>query len=183
MKIINRRRQAGAFAIELAFVLVALCAIFLFATDLSHQLLVRAQLDRTSFALVNILKERTRYYSTLTAGGREVRETLNALDVQDMQALAARMLNTTNDQVAIKIEAIVKNVVQPEYASAAFSQLHCQPDAAIVEHQNLIPVENGKVFPLYQVTVCAKVDTWFMPFFGEGKKHATISSSSVIPGR
>ncbi|GAL29176.1 hypothetical protein JCM19239_2767 [Vibrio variabilis] len=30
-------------------------------TDISHKILVRAQLDRTSFALVNILKERTRF--------------------------------------------------------------------------------------------------------------------------
>ncbi|MDF5295458.1 tight adherence pilus pseudopilin TadF, partial [Vibrio parahaemolyticus] len=52
-----RSRQKGSFAIELFFVLIAIVTIFYFMTDLSDKLMTRAKLDRSSFALVNILKE------------------------------------------------------------------------------------------------------------------------------
>ncbi|MCV6037804.1 hypothetical protein OFP00_32490, partial [Escherichia coli] len=88
-------RQKGSFAIELFFVLIAIVTIFYFMTDLSDKLMTRAKLDRSSFALVNILKERTRYY--------DERVNLNAIDTSHMQILAARLLGTSPDSIAIKI--------------------------------------------------------------------------------
>ncbi|MGF1686543.1 membrane associated secretion system protein [Photobacterium japonica] len=176
-------RQRGAFAIELVFVLFALCAIFLFTTDLTHKLLLRSQLDRTSFALVNILKERIRYYSVVEDGERIARYTLNQADSRDMQILAARMLNVPHDDVAIKLEALINNVPQPAFTSAQFDQWHCQPTTPISRLTDLSPVDGGKIFPLYQVTLCSQAESWFLPFLGERDASATITSSSVIAGR
>ncbi|MGF1724415.1 tight adherence pilus pseudopilin TadF [Photobacterium nomapromontoriensis] len=175
--------QHGVFAVELAFVLFALCAIFLFASDLSHKLLIRAQLDRTSFALVNILKERTRYYSDYIGGELVARHEINENDNIDMKILAARMLNISQDDVAIKLESIINNIEQPSFISQEFEDLACQPSRSIYDQRHLIPVENTKSYPLYQVSICAKHDSWFLPFMRGQNETVTIISSSVIAGR
>ncbi|GAL03959.1 tight adherence pilus pseudopilin TadF [Photobacterium aphoticum] len=179
----NRSRQRGAFAVELAFVMVALCAIFLFTTDLSQKLLLRSQLDRTSFALVNILKERIRYYSEVVDDERVARYPLNQSDSRDMQILAARMLGVPQNKVAIQLDAMINMVPQASFTSPHFEQLHCQPLKPISQQKDLVPVEGGKIFPLYQVTLCAEPENWFLPFFGEKDGVTTITSTSVIPGR
>ena len=54
--VLSKRRQQGSYTIELVFILVALWGVYLFGADLSYQLLARAKLDRSSFALVNVIK-------------------------------------------------------------------------------------------------------------------------------
>ncbi|AYO18907.1 membrane associated secretion system protein [Vibrio owensii] len=170
-----RRRQTGAFAIELAFVLVGLIMIFYFMTDLSHKLLVRADLDRTSFSLANILKERTRYY--------DERFELNANDASDMTTLAARLMNTTANSVAIKIEALHDRAVLNEFTSDEYTNLSCSAPS-ITTRSDLAPVENGNIFSLYQVTLCEENDSWFAQVWGDSSSPTiTITSSSVVIGR
>lgn len=170
-----RSRQKGAFAIELFFVLIAIVTIFYFMTDLSDKLMTRAKLDRSSFALVNILKERTRYY--------DERVNLNAIDTSHMQILAARLLGTSPDSIAIKIEALHNKTVWEQFVSTEYENLGCNA-VALNEKADLVPVENSVVFPLYQVTLCQKETSWFATLWGNsGGSTMTISSSSVVVGR
>ncbi|MGF1726086.1 tight adherence pilus pseudopilin TadF [Photobacterium nomapromontoriensis] len=180
---LSRKQQQGVFAIELVFVLLGLCVFFLFVSDLSHKLLTRSQLDRTSFALVNILKERTRYYADVSGDTRIVRYALNDKDNEDMQILAARMLNVSREQVAVGIESLVDK--QSQYLSSeVFDRLNCKPATLIKEHGLLIPKKkNEKTYPLYQVTLCARHDGWFLPFISNKDGKVLIVSSSVIAGR
>ncbi|GAL21089.1 Flp pilus assembly surface protein TadF ATP/GTP-binding motif [Vibrio maritimus] len=97
---------------------------------------MRAQLDRTSFALVNILKERTRFYGE--------RPTLNDNDRNDMVALAARMLSRDNDSVAIKIEALHDSIVMESYTSDRFNALGCQ-STSIDQKTNLVRGRRGSL--------------------------------------
>lgn len=171
----SNRKQKGAFAIELALVLIVFLGIYLFMTDISHKLLVRAQLDRASFALVNILKERTRFYGE--------RETLSNSDRDDMVALASRMLNSSSNDVAIRIEALHDSALVDSYTSDKYTVLGCQA-ATIDSKTNLVPVENGEVYSLYQVTLCEQRDSWFANFWGDSDTPTfTLTSSSVVPGR
>ncbi|TOP05434.1 membrane associated secretion system protein, partial [Vibrio parahaemolyticus] len=75
---------------ELVFVLVALWGVYLFSADLSYQLLVRAKLDRSSFSLVNVIKERTRYFEGDVLSGKNLALTNN--DLEDFAEIASRML-------------------------------------------------------------------------------------------
>ncbi|MGR5501276.1 tight adherence pilus pseudopilin TadF [Vibrio sp. DNB22_10_4] len=169
------RHQRGAFAIELTIVLVIFLGIYLFMTDISHKILVRAQLDRTSFALANILKERTRFYGE--------RQTLNDNDRDDMVALASRLLERDSNAVAIKIEALHDSLTMEAYTSDRFNTLGCQ-STDINQKTNLVPVEDGKIYSLYQVTLCEQRDSWFANFWGDsGTPTFTLTSSSVVPGR
>lgn len=169
------RRQKGAFAVELAIVLIVLLGIYLFMTDISHKILVRAQLDRTSFALANILKERTRFYGE--------RQTLNDNDRDDMVALASRLLGRDSNAVAIKIEALHDSLTMETYTSDQFNSLGCQ-SIDINQKTNLVPVEDGETYSLYQVTLCDQRDSWFANFWDDsGTPTYTLTSSSVVPGR
>ncbi|MGF1747820.1 MULTISPECIES: tight adherence pilus pseudopilin TadF [Vibrio] len=171
----SKRSQKGAFAIELTMVLIVFLGIYLFMTDISHKLLVRSQLDRVSFALVNILKERTRFYGGVA--------TLNDSDRDDMQALAYRMLGKEESDLAIKIEALHNKTSVDVYTSAPYEALGCQA-TDISEKGALAPVEEGTIYSLYQVTLCDQADSWFANFWGNsGTPTFTITSSSVVAGR
>ena len=170
-----RSRQKGVFAIELFFVLIALISIFYFMTDISDKLLARAQLDRGSFALANILKERSRYY--------DERLPLNASDEMDMQTLASRLLDTTPGSVAIKIEALHNKTTLNAFESNEYKNLGCEA-AGLDTKSELAPVENGVIFSLYQVTLCQQENSWFTQLWGNsGASTMTITSSSVVVGR
>ncbi|MGF1776243.1 tight adherence pilus pseudopilin TadF [Vibrio nomapromontoriensis] len=174
------RNQQGSFAIELAFVLVGLCMIFLFSTDLSHKLLVRAKLDRSSFALVNVLKERTRYFSD--AEGQVLDFNVTAQDLDNMAIVAARMLNVSQNNVAIQIESLTDGPTVTSLSSRLFGQMSCN-SGSINDYKDLIPVEDGVKHPLYRVTLCEKHDSWFESFTNAGNPTITLASSSVMPGR
>ncbi|MCW8344684.1 membrane associated secretion system protein [Vibrio sp. ZSDZ65] len=180
MKINARKNQQGSFAIELAFVLVGLCMIFLFSTDLSHKLLVRAKLDRSSFALVNVLKERTRYFAD--AEGQVLDFNVTQQDLDNMAIVASRMLNVSQNNVAIQIESLTDGPIVTQLRSRMFGQMSCN-SGSINDYSDLIPVEDGVNHPLYRVTLCERHDSWFESFTNGGNPTITIASSSVMPGR
>ncbi|MFS1412602.1 membrane associated secretion system protein [Vibrio sp. 10N.286.49.C2] len=167
--------QQGAFAIELMIVLLIFAGIYLFMTDISHKLLVRAQLDRTSFALVNILKERTRFYGGVSS--------LSDSDQTDMRQLAYRMLDKDETNLAIKIEALHNKSTVDVFTSAPFEAMGCQA-VDISEKGALAPIEDGTIYSLYQVSLCDQKESWFANFWGDsGTPTFTITSSSVVAGR
>lgn len=177
----SKEDQSGSFTIELVFVLVALWGVYLFAVDLSYQLLVRAKLDRSSFSLVNVIKERTRYFEGDVLSGKNLALTNN--DLEDFAEIASRMLDTPPSDVAIKIESLTNKVNVTEFASRKFNSLNCETDS-ILAYADLAPVEKTVVYPLYRVSLCEEQSSWFKPFFNGGSSTTiSISSSSIMPGR
>ena len=173
--------QKGSFTIELVFVLTALWGVYLFGADLSHQLFVRAKLDRSSFALVNVIKERTRYFEADVLAGKNLSVTHN--DLLDLAAVAGRMLNIPPEDVAIRIESLTNKTNMTVFTSDKFKSLNCKTDS-IRSYAELVPVENTVVFPLYRVSLCEEQTSWFKPFFNGGNSTTVaITSSSIMPGR
>lgn len=179
--VFSKSRQQGSYTIELVFILVALWGVYLFAADLSYQLLLRAKLDRSSFALVNVIKERTRYFDADVLAGQNLPVT-NA-ELEDMVKVASRMLNTPVDNVAIKIESLTNKTNVAEFSTSKYRSLNCQTDS-ILDHADLAPVEKGVVYPLYRISLCEEESSWFKPFFNGGTSTTVkIGSSSIMPGR
>jgi tight adherence protein F len=176
----NLSNQRGVFAIELAFILFTLCAIFMFATDLSQKLLVRAKLDRTSFALVNILKERYRYFDGDITN--KVNLEVTEIELEEMRQVAARLLDTNKDLVAIQVESLIDAEYEMQLSSNRFKSLGCSA-GSIASERHLVPKEGSVQFPLYRVTICEQHDSWFDPFVNGDTESVTIHSSSVMPGR
>ncbi|ABU74080.1 tight adherence pilus pseudopilin TadF [Vibrio campbellii] len=173
--------QKGSFMIELVFVLTALWGVYLFGADLSHQLFVRAKLDRSSFALVNVIKERTRYFEADVLAGKNL--SVTNTDLLDLAEVAGRMLDMPPEDVAIKIESLTNKANVAAFTSSKFNKLGCETDS-ILAHADLAPVEKGIVYPLYRVSVCEEQSSWFKPFFNGGTGTTVkIGSSSIMPGR
>lgn len=177
-----KKRQQGSFSIELAFVMIALMGIFLFTAELSKKLLLRAKLDRSSYALVNILKERSRYYEADFNQGRNINVT--SQNLEDMEKLASRMLDIDKKDVAIQVESLAKKRALPvTFSSDKFREFKCAAKP-ITELGDLIPVEDESPRPIYQVSLCMKQSSWESPFSTDKKSEiVTIASSSMIPGR
>ncbi|BDY04203.1 tight adherence pilus pseudopilin TadF [Ferrimonas sp. YFM] len=168
-------QQQGAFAIEMAFVLAFLVTLFLFSADLSQQVLNRAKLDRVSYSLVNLVKERQRFYAE--------REPLSRADFLQIQEIAARLLHKSTaeeqDQFGISVQSLVEGT-QVSFSKTFAGDTPCVPDNNISTLSELVPENDaGKRFPLYQVTLCMTSSSWYDKAIGQ---HL-ISATSVMPGR
>ena len=167
MKPKNLNKQKGSFVIELTFVLMFLCLLTLFTADIAMQLFTRAKLDRVSYSLVNVLKERTRFY--------EGNNTLTQDDYDQLDIIAKKLLPDTNYNV------LINSTVPTEAITPTVKPVKCSP---ITINPALIPISSltGVKFPVYQVTVCASFNSWFGKFT-HGKNTFVIQSTSVMPGR
>ena len=167
MKPKNLNKQKGSFVIELAFVLMFLCLLTLFTADIAMQLFTRAKLDRVSYSLVNVLKERTRFY--------EGNNTLTQDDYDQLDIIAKKLLPDTNYNV------LINSTVPTEAITPTVKPVKCSP---ITINPALIPISSltGVKFPVYQVTVCSAFNSWFGKFT-HGKNTFVIQSTSVMPGR
>ncbi|WP_169628182.1 tight adherence pilus pseudopilin TadF [Ferrimonas futtsuensis] len=169
------KMQGGAFAIEMAFVLAFLVTLFLFSADLSQQVLNRAKLDRVSYSLVNLVKERQRFY--------EGRVTLSLEDFKQIRDIAARLLHKSQveeqDQFGITVQSLVEGS-QTSFSKSFAGETSCEPENSIASLSALVPEnDEGKRFPLYQVTLCMTSSSWYDRVIGQ---HL-ISATSVMPGR
>ncbi len=167
METSSMKKQKGSFVIELAFVLMFLCLLTLFTADIAMQLFTRAKLDRVSYSLVNVLKERTRFYK-----GNNI---LTQDDYDQINSIAGKLLPGTNYSILIN-STVTANPITPNVKSVKCSPVAINPD--------LIPISSltGVKFPVYQVTVCTSFHSWFGKFT-HGKTDFVIQSTSVIPGR
>jgi len=168
-------KQQGVFAIEMSFVLFFIAALLLFTGDIAFKLFNRVELDRASYSLVNIVKERTRFYHK--------RFELNRQDIDDMQILASRLL-TGNRPYGLRVESLNKGVLQTFNRTVAQGPTCNNADSLKQASRSQLVPKNlaGKLFPLYQVTLCYEVDSWFEQFFGK-QKQTHLQSTSVIVGR
>ena len=132
--------------------------------------------------MVNILKERSRYYDADFNQPRNVNVTYQNL--LDMEKIASRMLAVRKEEVAIQVESLANKLVQPvTFSNDKFKQFNCVAKP-IKTQIDLIPVEERKPRPIYQVSLCMKQSSWVSPFsISKGDEVITISSSAIIPGR
>ncbi|NQZ51362.1 MAG: hypothetical protein HRT95_14700 [Moritella sp.] len=165
--------QRGVFAIEMSFVLFFIVALMVFTGDIAFKLFNRVALDRVSYSLVNIIKERTRFYNK--------RFELNQRDIDDIQILASRLLSG-NRPFGLRVESLHKGVFKTFIGDVNQAPV-CRIDDSLKLKKELVPQNlAGKSFPLYQVTLCYQVDSWFEQFFGN-TEQSHLQSTSVIVGR
>jgi len=115
---------------------------------------------------------------------QKARSIITETDLEDMQKIAARMLNTEVNDVALQVESLVDGISYLK-ATSKFEHLNCSGNFSISDHTKLIPIESGNAYPMYQVTVCSKNTSWFGNFMSNNSNDQTITiaSSSVMPGR
>lgn len=170
-----RRRQAGAFTVEATFGIAALIMMMYFIGDLANLLSGKTQSGQVSYSLATTTKERLRFF--------DARHSLTQADFNLINDIAADLLERQapekQDGYGLTIEGFTDTGIQT-FTKDFDDGEHCAPSIPIADLGHLRPVrEDGVVFPIYQVTVCIKMEGLSRYF--PGMRY--VNSSSVLPGR
>lgn len=159
-------------AVSVEFVLISIALIFFifFLTDLVIRQATVGKLDRVSYSVAGILRERIQLF--------DARETLNQQDVDAAADLAKKILtdmNSTIDlsQMSLHVEEMHfedpirlgddRKQIKIYKSWDSGSSVQCMPPQPLNEQQQLTPRGSyGRWVPLYQVTVCLPTFSWFM---------------------
>lgn len=182
-----KQRQQGAFVVELAFVLVFFSFVIIFAADVAMQLFHQSNLQRASYSLVNVLKERSRFYSDVDEDNNQIiRYQVDANDLKDMQVMADRLLHSSNEKpinYGMRIESLSNSAMRNNPSLIELGLISCLANNKLVIGTSLLPDNiDESEYTLYQVSLCYTIDSWFSRLINLDDQH-TIASSAVMVGR
>ncbi|HDL6963597.1 TPA: hypothetical protein PXM28_002931 [Yersinia enterocolitica] len=174
----------GAVIIEFVFIVFIMITFMKVLISVSEHYSTIGKLDRISYSLSGIIRERTRLFY----GDNKLTEE----QVSKLKMLADKMLSNSGlskPDVAITIETVnfnptqsptVENKVIDDTKSLSFSIGSCEPDKPLKELTQLSAFSNaGRWMPLYQVTLCLPTSTWYDTLFGQGGNTISIKSSAI----
>ena len=174
----------GAAIVEFSFIVFIIIIFIKALTSISEYYSIVGKLDRISYSLAGIIRERARLYSD--------DDQLTKEQVSQLRLLANNMLSNSGlsqPSLAIKIETVHFNPTQSPAAenkvidgtkSLSFSIGTCEPDKPLKELTQLSSFSNARRWiPLYQVTLCLPVDTWHNTLFSQTGNVIYIKSSSM----
>ncbi|MDG6896761.1 hypothetical protein A6A19_01800 [Actinobacillus delphinicola] len=198
------RDMSGAVIIEFFFSIIVLLLLFFFMFDLAFTRGEIGKLDNLSYSMVNLLRERTQLYSV----NGHVNENLSPAemrngkifyqDVDNFRMLAKSMFyGDPHDKRPLYIVlgslqfAKTPLDAKPRLANPTTilqgDTNVCHPTTDLKTLQNIAPrseVDNQRILPLYQVTVCVPSKSLFKSFLaGKNYTAGLLRSSSVTVGR
>lgn len=174
-------KQAGVFSIEFAIVGIFFGLLLSFSGDVIMKLSIKGKLDRLSYSLVNVLKERTQLY------GMDYR--LTSEEVDSLNNIAIHSLSRTFGAFdAHKYGVLVEelsfssvDVPNPIISERRGAQT-CRVNQSIRDLKALTVLSvRGRIMPLYRVVLCYESDNWFGSIVG--KHYTTVMSDSIVIGR
>lgn len=174
----------GSVIIEFSFIVFIMIIFMKILMSISEYYSTIGKLDRISYSLAGIVRERTLLYSNNSE--------LTKLQVNQLKKVAENMLlhsGLSKYSLSIKVEKIHFNTTQSSSTenkiidnmkSLSFNIGSCEPDKLLRELTQLSSFSNaGRWIPLYQVTLCLPVDTWYSQLFSQGWNANYIKSSSI----
>ncbi len=192
-----RNNRKGSVTIEFALTLMILVVVFAFLADLTFQRSTQAKLDNVSLSLVSILRERVQLYNdngnseltdgtTGSAGGFAVIGSSDG-DLNQYIQLANLMLfgDRNANKVKVTLERFSSDSNQYDKVSNASA---CEPYKSLDTLGYLSPrseTNNLRKIPLYQVTVCIEVNSFFQSMIApkENISNGLLRSSTFAPAR
>ncbi|WP_162063690.1 tight adherence pilus pseudopilin TadF [Vibrio taketomensis] len=178
----RRAKQKGTFTIEFAIVGLFLSLLFVFAGDMTIKLAHKGKLDRLSYSLVNILKERTQLY------GKDFN--IKPAEIESIANIARDSLRRTVQQFdqasfGYLIESVTFDQEQkPSYQffNTNGVGVRCQAAQSLNQMQHLSKVTTwGRRATLYRVTLCYETDNWIGDLLDVD--FTTVQSDAVMIGR
>lgn len=183
MNVINSiSNKRGNFTVEFAIVGLFLSILFVFSVDVIVKLSIKGKLDRLSYSLVSILKERTQLYDDDFI--------ITQLDTSSLAKIASKSMERTmssfsDERFGVTIEeltfkkiGVIDKVVSYDYGD----RYQCKIINPLDKSENLSVVTTwNRQASLFRVTLCYKTDNLIGDFLGID--FSNVSSSSVIIGR
>ncbi|OVZ94332.1 pseudopilin [Yersinia kristensenii] len=178
----------GAIIVEFVFVVFITTLFIKILLSVSEYYSTVGKLDRISYSLVGVVRERTRLYNNDNV--------LTQAQVNEIKKLADSMLANSHypqTDLAIKIETIhfrhtdsseIENRHIDDEKSFSFNIGVCEPDESLNELSQLSSFSlAGRWIPLYQVTLCLPTTPWYRVLFKSRGNIAPIKSSSIAMER
>ncbi|MGF1698373.1 ATP-binding protein [Vibrio lamellibrachiae] len=177
----SKNRQQGIFSIEFAIVGFFFSLLLVFSGDVIIKLSVKGKLDRLSYSLVNVIKERTQLYNASVQ--------LTPKQVDDVDKIARHSLmrtfaNYDSKQYGLLVEELSFSGVDQvnPIISEIRGSITCPVAQPIdqLSHLSVVSVW-GHQMPLYRVTLCYRTDNWFGDIVGT--QFTDVMSDSIVIGR
>ncbi|WP_407334425.1 tight adherence pilus pseudopilin TadF [Enterovibrio sp. 27052020O] len=178
-------KQRGVFVIELTMILLAFSLIIVFTMDVVVKQTVKGKLDRLSYSLVSLLRERSQLF--------DGKETMTYDEAAQSFSLIQRSLSNTMGNFDISRLGMVieqqrfdanKNPIAAVVNQHIFNlgAYECEPEEALSRKIDLSPVTQfDNKLALYQVTLCYRTDNWYGNLAGETFER--VRSISLSFGR
>jgi len=173
-------KQKGNFTVEFAIIGVVFSLLIVFSADVIMKLSLKGKLDRLSYSVVNMLKERTQFNSENFAVTEDEASALNKIAQQSMHRTSA---NFDGQRWGMSIEALqFDRSDNPSVLSFSEGEQGVNNRVPIQDLGDLVVITSwGRRATIYRVTLIYKTENWFGSLIG--KEFNTVSSSSVMIGR
>ncbi|MBN6075261.1 pilus assembly protein TadF [Aggregatibacter actinomycetemcomitans] len=180
-----RINKKGSVTIEFVFMLVLLTFVFAFLADFVMIRVTQGKLDNASYSLVNILRERAQLYDD------DGTKALTQNDLNEYEELAKLILfgdKKSGKKVGVRLE----HWWQKDGKSAMdekYNIQNCQPykklDNQLAHLSPLSETVNKRKVPMYQVTLCVDINSFFQSLVvkKENLSFGSLSSSSIAVAR
>ncbi len=174
-------KQKGTFSIEFAIVGAFFAVLLMFSADIIIKLSVKGKLDRLSYSLVSLAKERTQLYS-------KEDYTLESSDITLLYTVGKNSLNRTigdfnSNNFSMQVEEITNDSGYKTYTknngctvSSTLQQLENNSDTKLS-----VVTSWGRNSAIYRVTLCYETDNLVAGLLDNG--FTTVQSSAMVIGR
>ncbi|KXO09530.1 Flp pilus assembly surface protein TadF, ATP/GTP-binding motif [Moritella sp. JT01] len=173
-------KQQGNFTVEFAVVGVIFSLLIVFSADVIVKLSLKGKLDRLSYSVANILKERTQFNNDNYRLSEAETTTLNTIATQSMRRTSQ---NFDDLRWGMHIEALqFDSKDEPIVFPFPRGTQKITPSSDMKTLENLaVKTSWGRRATIYRVTLIYKTENWFGALIGE--EFNTVSSSAIIIGR
>lgn len=176
-----RANQRGNFTVEFAVIGIVFSFLLVFSGDVIVKLSIKGKLDRLSYSLVNVLKERTQLYGEdYEITGGEARALYNIAENSLVRTLSSYESARFG---AFVEEQTFRDIDQPNRLNTfSIGTRRCAVERSLAQLTDLSVVTSwGRQATLYRVTFCYETNNWIGDLLGED--FTTVNSSSVMIGR
>lgn len=175
-------KQRGGFTIEFAIIGLVFSLLFIFSADVIIKLSYKGKLDRLSYSLVNILKERTQLYGkdySLTKGHATTLVTIAEGSLRrTVNQFEAKNFGYVIEAVTFNAKGVATYKVYPE----GIEKVRCNTVSTLDKMQHLSKMTTwNRRATLYRVTLCYETSNWIGDLLD--MNFTRVESDAIMIGR
>ncbi|RWR03298.1 hypothetical protein ED28_03100 [[Pantoea] beijingensis] len=170
--------QRASVAVEFSLISIFLFIFIFFLVDLVHRQAMVGKLDRVSYSVASVLRERIQLYDR--------RDRISVEEFEQGRELAKKMLKDMNPDADLSSVITSMQVWYPP-STPGTPQIHfshggdCGTGSSFNDAVKLAPEGSyGRKVPVYRFSVCMKSNSWFRRLTAGIKEEPLLSSTSIV---
>lgn len=175
-------KQRGTFSVEFAIVGLVFSVLLVFSGDVIMKLAMKGKLDRLSYSMVNILKERTQLYDEDYKITRREARQLFDISKGSLARVSGAGFDDSRYRVIVEEQTFARNGNPKPVRTFQFGADVCELQTKLSDLRHLSVVTSwDRQATLYRVSLCYETDNWVGDILGGDFR--VVSSDAVIIGR